>query len=69
MEYMGCPAGCRLIRQTNPSDTGNVAGSSGPNVKYSDGVFTLEDGTQIKDGVGIRPNGEMFDTGTYEILN
>ena len=69
MEYMGCPAGCRLIRQTNPSETGNVAGWSGPNVNYSNGVFTLEDGTQIKDGVGIRPNGEMFDTGTNEILN
>ena len=69
MEYMGCPAGCRLIRQTNPSDTGNVSGTYGPNVKYLNGVFTLEDGTQIKDGVGIRPNGEIFDTGTNEILN
>ena len=69
MDYMGCPAGCRLIRQTNPSETGNVAGWSGQNVNYSNGVFTLEDGTQIKDGVGIRPNGEIFDTGTNEILN
>ena len=69
MEYMGCPAGCRLIKQTNPSETGNVSGWSGQNVNYSNGVFTLEDGTQIKDGVGIRPNGEMFDSGTKEILN
>ena len=69
MEYMGCPAGCRLIRQTNPEDTGNVFGWHGSNVTYADGVFTLEDGTLIKDGVGIRPNGEMFDTGTNEILN
>ena len=60
---------CRLIRQTNPSDNGKVFGYHGPNIKYSDGVFTLEDWTKIKDGVGIRPNGEIYNTGNGEVLN
>ena len=67
--YKGCNGGCTLVKQTNPSETGNVAGWHGSMGNYSNGGFTLEDGTEITDGVGIRPNGEMFDTGTNEILN
>ena len=69
IEHINCTAGCRLIRQTNPSDNGKVFGYHGPNIKYSYGVFTLEDWTKIKDGVGIRPNGEIYNTGNGEVLN
>lgn len=33
-EYMGCPAWSRIVFQTTPSETGNVAGYSGQSVTY-----------------------------------
>ena len=33
-EYMGCPAWSRIVFQTTPSETGNVAGYSGNSVTY-----------------------------------
>jgi hypothetical protein len=50
--YMGCPAGCRLILQTQQTSDGNVAGWHGQDVKYdeSSGSYTLPGGGTLKSG-------------------
>ena len=67
-DYMGCPAGSQYVYQTTPSETGNVAGWHGKDVQYSDGVFTLKDGTTIQDGIATSPDGRVWDTGTGKTL-
>ena len=58
----GCNGDCKLVRQSNgPAYWGTYS--------HSEEKFTLDDGTIIKDGVGLRPNGDLFDTGNGEILN
>ena len=60
--YDGCNGDCKLIRQSNgPAYWGTYS--------HSEGVFTLDDGTTIKDGVGLRTDGTLFDTGTGDTLN
>jgi hypothetical protein len=34
-EYMGCPAGCKIIQQSTSDQNGNVAGIHGPDVTYN----------------------------------
>lgn len=34
-EYMGCPAGCKIIQQSTSDQNGNVAGIHGPEVTYN----------------------------------
>lgn len=34
-EYMGCPAGCKIIQQSTSDQNGNVAGIHGPQVTYN----------------------------------
>ena len=34
-EYMGCPVGCLIIKQSTSDQNGNVAGIHGPNVTYN----------------------------------
>jgi hypothetical protein len=63
-EYMGCPAGSRLIFQTKASSSGNVAGWSGFNVFYFSGVFVLSNGTTISGGIATDPDGRVWDTGS-----
>ena len=63
-EYMGCPIGSPLIFQTKPSPSGNVTGWHGKDVKYSNGVFTLSNGTRIIDGIATDTNGRVWDTGS-----
>ena len=50
--YMGCPAGCRLILQSQQTSDGNVAGWHGQDVKYNEGsqTFSLPSGGTIKSG-------------------
>ena len=50
--YMGCPAGCRLILQTQQTSDGNVAGWHGQDVKYDEnsGSYTLPGGGTLKSG-------------------
>ena len=70
VEYMGCPVGSRIIFQTKPSPTGNVAGWHGANVTYSNGVFTITSETDgkisitIKDGIATGADGRVWDTGS-----
>jgi hypothetical protein len=63
-EYMGCPAGSKLIFQTKPSSSGNVAGWSGINVFYFSGVFVLSNGTTISNGIATDTDGRIWDTGS-----
>jgi hypothetical protein len=35
-EYMGCPAGCLIVKQSTADQNGNIAGIHGPNVTYND---------------------------------
>ena len=35
-EYMGCPAGCLIVKQSTSDQNGNIAGIHGPNVTYND---------------------------------
>lgn len=67
-EYMGCPIGSRIIFQTKPSPTGNVAGWHGIDVTYSNGVFRLASGTTIQNGIATDPNGRVWDTGSGETI-
>lgn len=67
-EYMGCPIGSRIIFQTKPSPTGNVAGWHGRDVTYSNGVFRLASGTTIQNGIATDPNGRVWDTGSGETI-
>lgn len=76
VEYMGCPAGSRIVFQTKPSPDGNVAGyGAGGGTKYDSNtqIFTVSnsgnsDNTQpvlvIKDGVATDSSGNSFDTGS-----
>jgi hypothetical protein len=74
VEYMGCPVGSRIIYQTKPSPTGNVAGWHGANVTYSNGVFTITnvaDGKvaiTIKDGIATDADGRVWDTGSSVVI-
>ena len=51
-EYMGCPAGCRLIVQAQQTADGNVAGWHGPEVVFDDATqrFSLPGGGWIQSG-------------------
>lgn len=66
--FMGCPIGSKLIFQTKPSPTGNVAGWHGADVLYRDGTFYLPGGTTIRDGIATDVSGRVWDTGTGETL-
>jgi hypothetical protein len=63
-EYMGCPAGSRIIFQTKASSSGNVAGWSGVDVFYLSGVFILGNGTTISNGIATDTDGRVWDTGS-----
>ena len=67
--YMGCPAGSRIIFQTKPSPTGNVAGWHGQDVIYSGGIFTLSNGTTVFNGIAVDKDGRVWDTGSGETIS
>ena len=62
--YMGCPIGSKIIFQTKPSPSGNVAGWHGTDVTYSAGVFRLGNGTTIVNGIATDLDGRVWDTGS-----
>lgn len=73
-EYMGCPAGSRIVFQTRPSSDGNVAGVHGQNVVYNNGVFTVlgsdsRTATTIVNGVATDSNGRRYDAGSGQALD
>jgi hypothetical protein len=73
-EYMGCPAGSRIVFQTRPSSDGNVAGVHGQNVIYNNGVFTVlgsDSGTAttIVNGVATDSSGRRYDAGSGQALD
>ena len=63
-EYMGCPSGSKLVFQTKPSPSGNVAGWHGLDVIYRNGIFTVWNGTTISNGIATDPDGRVWDTGS-----
>lgn len=76
VEYMGCPVGSRIIFQTNPSPSGNVAGWHGENVIYNGSDFVIKNGnsdtstvqTTIQGGVATDSSGRVWDTGSGATL-
>ena len=76
VEYMGCPAGSRIIFQTTASPTGNVAGWHGENVTYNGSEFEIKSGTsdsatvhtKIQGGVATDSDGRVWDTGSGAVL-
>ncbi len=73
-EYMGCPAGSRIVFQTRPSSDGNVAGVHGQNVIYNNGVFTVQGSdsrttTTIVNGVATDSSGRRYDAGSGQALD
>ena len=73
-EYMGCPAGSRIVFQTRPSSDGNVAGVHGQNVIYNNGVFTVlgsdsKTATTIANGVATDSSGRRYDAGSGQALD
>lgn len=71
-EYMGCPAGSRFAFQTTPSESGNVAGWHGENVRYDGTTFTITNGSsviRITNGIATDQNGRSWDTGTNRIIS
>ncbi len=73
-EYMGCPAGSRIVFQTRPSSDGNVAGVHGQNVVYNNGVFTVvgsdsRTATTIVNGVATDSSGRRYDAGSGQALD
>ena len=66
-EYMGCPAGSRIISQMKQSSDGNSFGAHGPDVTYSNGVFTWGT-TTIKDGIATNKDGYSYDTGSGAVI-
>jgi hypothetical protein len=76
IEYMGCPVGSRIVFQTNPSPTGNVAGWHGENVTYNGSEFVIKNSisdsatiqTVIQGGVATDSSGRVWDTGSGAII-
>jgi hypothetical protein len=72
VEYMGCPAGSKIVFQTKPSPSGNVAGWHGENVYYNGSEFLIKSSnndsstvqTTIQSGVATDSNGRVWDTGS-----
>ena len=69
-EYMGCPAGSRIVFQTAPSAEGNVAGWHGENVIENHGQFQIggSDTITISSGIATDTSGKSWNTGTGQVL-
>jgi hypothetical protein len=66
VEYMGCPKWSRIVFQTTPSSSGNVAGWHGTTVTESNGQFKIGGGTDtitVRNGVATNTSGQSWDTG------
>ena len=66
-DYMGCSAGSKIIFQMKQSSDGNAFGAHGPDVTYSNGVFTWGT-TTIKDGIATDKDGRVWDTGSNAVI-
>lgn len=69
-EFMGCPAGSRIVFQTAPSSEGNVAGWHGENVIENQGHFQIggSDTITINSGIATDTSGKSWNTGTGQVL-
>jgi len=71
-EYMGCPSGARIVFQTTPSETGNVAGWHGDNVRYDGTNFVISNNSSsitINNGTATDNSGRSWDTGTGNVIS
>ena len=71
-EYMGCPAGARIVFQTTPSENGNVAGWHWENVRYDGTNFVISNNSSsitINNGTATDNNGRSWDTGTGNVIS
>jgi len=67
-EYMGCPAGARIVFQSAPSESGNVAGWHGENVRLNGDTYSLPGGSTISGGVVTDTNGRTWNSGTGQTI-
>jgi hypothetical protein len=69
-EYMGCPAGSRIIFQSGPSQSGNVAGYHGENVIYQNNQFIVggSDTITIQNGIATSASGASWVAGTGQVI-
>lgn len=67
-EYMGCPAGARIVFQSAPSESGNVAGWHGENVRLNGDTYSLPGGSTITGGIVTDTNGRTWNSGTGQTI-
>ena len=67
-EYMGCPAGSRIVFQSAPSESGNVAGWHGENVRLNGDTYSLPGGSTISGGIVTDTNGRTWNSGTGQTI-
>lgn len=68
-EYMGCPSGSRIVFQSAPSASGNVAGWHGPDVRLNGDTYTLPGGSTINAGIVTESSGRTWNSGTGAVIN
>ena len=68
-EYMGCPAGSRIVFQSAPSADGNVAGWHGNDVVLTGNTYTLPGGSTLTAGIVTDRNGRTWNSGTGQVFN
>jgi hypothetical protein len=62
-DYMGCPAGCKIVQQSTSDNTGNVVGIHGDNVQYRENTrtFIINNGsTSNTDVVSTQTSGDLI---------
>lgn len=67
-EYMGCPSGSRIVFQSAPSESGNVAGWHGENVRLNGDTYSLPGGSTISGGIVTDTNGRTWNSGTGQTI-
>ncbi len=67
-EYMGCPPGSRIVFQSAPSASGNVAGWHGSDVRLNGDTYSLPGGSTITGGIVTDTNGRTWNSGTGQTI-
>lgn len=67
-EYMGCPSGSRIVFQSAPSASGNVAGWHGSDVRLNGDTYSLPGGSTITGGIVTDTNGRTWNSGTGQTI-
>jgi hypothetical protein len=65
---MGCPSGSRIVFQSAPSASGNVAGWHGSDVRLNGDTYSLPGGSTITGGIVTDTNGRTWNSGTGQTI-